>query len=498
MEEIMEKEKKEKKQQHPDWQTTAKERFSYYLGLISPYTMSGMMGTFLTTYLLLSGIKPEVSAVLLLVMKIIDGFDDLLFGWAIDRFRPEKNPKLKKIVGEGRFLPWYKLIWPIMPLGVIGLYSMPLSLSTPAKIAWVAFFYFLADVGYSFMDISMVSMQTTLTSNMHERDSLIMKGMVTLFVIMVPIAALANLLSSSYVGLSFRAIAYIFVALAILLLIPMITQVKEHAYTGMDETNQNITDEKAPFFASLVDALHNRNLLAFFGGKMLQSALATTDAIGIIGAYYLFGNEMVTTIQGMVSTVLGFIIMLILPKIYEKHDRHRIYMTFTPISIAIAVIVFLTGHKNIALYIALQCLLQIPKSIAGGCENFMKPQVIEYGKYKTGKDLTGIQSSLSTFASIFSNAFPGSIALAILSAAGWVTVEAESFKQLVEMNVAQPDSAIKALWFITAGLPIIGYVLLYVCNLFYNLNDKDVEVMIRYNNGEISREECDSLLSRKY
>ena len=31
--------KKEKKQQHPDWQTTAKERFSYYLGLISPYTM---------------------------------------------------------------------------------------------------------------------------------------------------------------------------------------------------------------------------------------------------------------------------------------------------------------------------------------------------------------------------------------------------------------------------------------------------------------------------
>ena len=82
--------KKEKQNQHPEWQTTAKERFSYYLGLISPYTMSGMMGSFLTTYLLLSGIGLEVSAVLLLVMKIIDGFDDLLFGWAIDRFRPEQ------------------------------------------------------------------------------------------------------------------------------------------------------------------------------------------------------------------------------------------------------------------------------------------------------------------------------------------------------------------------------------------------------------------------
>ena len=59
--------KKEKQNQHPDWQTTAKERFSYYLGLISPYTMSGMLGSFLTTYLLLSGIGLEVSAVLLLV-----------------------------------------------------------------------------------------------------------------------------------------------------------------------------------------------------------------------------------------------------------------------------------------------------------------------------------------------------------------------------------------------------------------------------------------------
>ena len=282
--------KKEKKQQHPDWQTTAKERFSYYLGLISPYTMSGMMGTFLTTYLLLSGIKPEVSAALLLVMKIIDGVDDLLFGWIIDRYRPEKNPKLKKIVGEGRFLPWYKLIWPIMPIGIIGLYCMPLSLSTTAKIVWVGFFYLIADIGYSFMDIAMTSMQTTLTSNSHERDQLIMKGMITLFVIMMPISALASVLASSKVGLSFRTIAFIFVSLAIALLIPMITQVKEHAYTGKDESNQNVTDEKSSFFQSLLDALHNRNLLAFYGGKMLQTMLSTTDAIGIIGAYYLFGT----------------------------------------------------------------------------------------------------------------------------------------------------------------------------------------------------------------
>lgn len=490
--------KKEKKNQHPDWQTTWGERFSYYLGLISPYTMSGMIGTFLTTYLLLSGIKPEVSAVVLLVLKIIDGVDDLLFGWAIDRFRPEKNPKLKKFVGEGRFLPWYRLIWPVMPIGIIGLFSMPLSLPVGAKIVWISVFYFIADIGYSFMDIAMNSMQTTLTSNVHERDRLIMQGMIVLFVLMVPIGMLATLLQSSYVGLSFRAIAYIFVAASVLMLIPMLTKVREHAYTGMDENNQNIAEDKAPFFRSLLDALKNRNLLAFFGGRMLMSIFSTTDALGVIGAYYLFGNELAITIQSAVSTAVGFIMMLVLPKIYEKHDRHRIYMTFIPVTIVIGVLVFIVGHKNLALYVLMMSMLQIAKSIAGGCENFMKPQVIEYGKYKSGKDLTGIQSSLATFVQIFSNAFPGSIALAILASAGWQTVEAESFKQVVEMNIAQPDSAIRALWFITAGLPVIGYILMYLANLFYNLNDKDVEIMVRYNNGEITREECDAQLSKKY
>jgi len=34
--------------------------------------------------------------------------------------------------------------------------------------------------------------------------------------------------------------------------------------------------------------------------------------------------------------------------------------------------------------------------------------------------------------------------------------------------------------------------------LFYKLNDKDVQTMAKYNSGEITRQEAESLLSRKY
>ena len=39
-------------------------------------------------------------------------------------------------------------------------------------------------------------------------------------------------------------------------------------------------------------------------------------------------------------------------------------------------------------------------------------------------------------------------------------------------------------------------IILLLC--FYKLRTKDVAVMARYNAGEITREECDAQLSRKY
>ena len=40
----------------------------------------------------------------------------------------------------------------------------------------------------------------------------------------------------------------------------------------------------------------------------------------------------------------------------------------------------------------------------------------------------------------------------------------------------------------------LGALLLF----FYKLRSKDVAIMAKYNAGEITREECDSQLSRKY
>ena len=75
--------------------------------------------------------------------------------------------------------------------------------------------------------------------------------------------------------------------------------------------------------------------------------------------------------------------------------------------------------------------------------------------------------------------------------------EADSIAGLA--NFTQTEQAVTEMWLVTQlpGLiaTFISYVLL-IC--FYKLRSKDVAIMAKYNAGELTREEADSLMSRKY
>ena len=44
----------------------------------------------------------------------------------------------------------------------------------------------------------------------------------------------------------------------------------------------------------------------------------------------------------------------------------------------------------------------------------------------------------------------------------------------------------------------IGFLLSTLVLLFYKLRDRDAELMAKCNTGQITREECEAQLSRKY
>ena len=54
------------------------------------------------------------------------------------------------------------------------------------------------------------------------------------------------------------------------------------------------------------------------------------------------------------------------------------------------------------------------------------------------------------------------------------------------------------LWLIFMLVPSIGGLLAYIVWCFYDLKDKDVQIMTDCNTGKITREEAMSMLSERY
>ena len=87
--------KKEKKApvNREGWRTSKKERINYYIGDIGRTLEGYIVTSFMTLFLLFQGINLVKISAAILVVKVIDALDDVIFGFFIDKLNI-KNSKL--------------------------------------------------------------------------------------------------------------------------------------------------------------------------------------------------------------------------------------------------------------------------------------------------------------------------------------------------------------------------------------------------------------------
>ena len=112
-------------------------------------------------------------------------------------------------------------------------------------------------------------------------------------------------------------------------------------------------------------------------------------------------------------------------------------------------------------------------------------------------------TTYATLAEAFENAAPGETVTLLKD----VSVTGQSFSQYTNAAVGfvegegavQSAATIQGLWTLYTLIPCIATVAAIVFLLvFYKLSSKDAEIMGKCNRGEISREEAESLLGRRY
>lgn len=465
-----------------EFQTTLKERNSYGLYFTGQNIYYALITGYLVTFMMFQGIDLSKTAAVMLVVKVWDAVNDALFGAIFDKVKFKSGQKC---------LPWIKISTAFIAAATILIFSMPTSLSENIKLIWFAAAYLLWDTAYTFCDVPIYTMVTTMTDNVQERNSLMARGRIFSGAGSGLAMILCTVLVSEKVGMSFAAISILLSVIGVLFMLPICITGKERNYDGTKEESYTLRQ----MFSYMRG---NKYLMLCYGGQLIGGATATGTTLGLFASYYLFGSATFSLILTVISALPAFVLAVFIPKILKKVDKFKLFFICNALSAVLGLCIFFIGYQNKTAFIVLSILRAIPAGVIGVTSFMFTPDCAEYGKFKTGVDAKGITFAVQTFTSKVTAAIASSLGLFILKLFHWVSVEAESFAELEKAGITQTQTALNGLWITYMLVPVIGLFIAMIFYAFYRLNDKDVQVMARCNAGEITREEAETLLSKKY
>jgi len=468
---------------NPAYMTTKKERLSYWTYFVGQNIYYNITAAFISTYLAMQGISLAKVAIVLLIVKVWDAVNDPIFGFIFDKVRFKNGQKS---------LPWLKIAVLLIPIVTIILFSIPGGMSETGKLIWFGVAYLLWDTVYTLTDVPAYAMLNTMTDNLEERNLLLSVnrvfsgGGVVLYGVILP------LLISEQVGMSASLAVAIMAIFSAITMVPLCLNCKERNYKPEEEDENFSPREMFRYLRS------NKYLLTYYAGYMATDALKTSGAVLLFVAFYLFGNSLYSIVLNILNMVPGVFAAMLMPTLLKKFDKFKTLFLLNLVNIALGLVIYFAGYGNETFFLVMTCIRTVPMSVVGILAFMFTPDCAEYGQFKSGISAKGITFAIQTFSVKITGAVSSSLALFLLGLFGWISVEAESFEELAAMGIQQTSAALNGLWIVYALVPVIGMVISTFFYLGYKLNDKDVQIMAKCNSGEITREEAEKLLSRKY
>ena len=458
------------RQNKPGYQAERKESVTYglfYLGQNLLWGFAGFIETFLTDI----GIAPDRAAAILLLPKLWDAVNDVLFGYIVDRFRFKNGQK---------FIPWVKIgVWAI-GITTIALFAIPAEMAENAKLLWFFIAYVLFDAAYTVLDTPSFALATVMTTNIEERTSIIATGKLW--------AMVGGVLSTVLIPMIRPALGWfwacvVFIVVSVILMIPIMYTVKER----VEETG-NVNAE--PTFREMLNYLgKNKYLLVVLLAMFLLGVASVEQKMAIYMGRVCLGQESAATLVAAGVAVMVIVVSAIIPRLSRRWDIFNIMIAGLIFSVVMGVVSYFVGYDSLPVALVMIMLKCAGLGFWQVIIYMLIADTVEYGTYKTGTRATGITFSLQCFIAKLKNAVIGSFILLILARVGFVEGE----------GAVQPAGVDRGVWGLFNLVPSIGFALsVLLLVFFYKLRSKDIQTMAAYNNGEITREEAEAILGEKY
>ena len=471
------------KNKHPEYMTTPRERVSYWTYFVGQNIYYNITAAFISTYLAMQGVSLTKVAMVLLIVKVWDAVNDPIFGFFFDKIKFKNGQKS---------LPWLRVAVALIPIVTIILFAIPSGLSEAGKLWWFGIAYVLWDTVYTLTDVPAYSMLTTMTANLAERTQLLSVNRVYSGAGVLIYGVALPILIGEKVGLSASWAVAILSVFSAVTMIPLCLNCRERNYNPADEEENFTPRQMLRYLRS------NKYLLIYYAGYCFTDALKTSGAVLLFASFYLFGSSTYSVLLNILNMVPGVFAAMAMPWLLKRFDKFKTLFWCNIANILLGLAIYFAGYGNTAFFLTMTVIRCIPMSIVGILNYMFTPDCAEYGQYVSGISAKGITFAIQTFSVKITAAISSSLALALLGLFKWVSVEAESFQELAELGITQSAGALNGLWIVYALVPVIGMMISTVFYLFYKLNDKDVQIMASCNAGQITRQEAEQRLSRKY
>ena len=462
--------KKDKSAARLGYQSTKKEYVAYCLFFLGQNLLWGYAG-YIETFLTDIGIAAATAAAILIIPKLWDAVNDVLFGYIVDRHMFKNGQK---------FIPWVRIGTSAVGITTVALFAIPQSMSSGGKVAWFLIAYILFDLCYTILDAPAFAVTTVMTSNVQERTGIIAGGKLWSMVGGVVSTVLIPMIRPK---LGWLTACIVFVAVSIILMIPMLFTVKERH-------SEEVLATENPNFREMLRYLKSNKYLIFVLLAMLLLGLSSVEQkMAIYMGRICLGQENMATLVAAGVAVSVIAVSAIVPALARKWDKFDVLCVGLAFAIVMDVVCYFAGYGNLVVALILIMLKCTGLGFWQVIIYMLIADTVEYGTYKSGTRAAGITFSLQAFIAKLKNALIGTIVLLSLSAVHFVEGE----------NAVQPAGVAEGVWGLFTLLPAAGFtVALAILLLFYKLRSKDVQTMAQYNNGEISREEAAALLEAKY
>ncbi|MDR1532179.1 MAG: glycoside-pentoside-hexuronide (GPH):cation symporter [Clostridiales bacterium] len=413
------------------------------------------------------GITAAVVALIVLFTKIWDAVNDALFGVIIDKIRFKK----------GRYMPWIRLS--LAPIAVFSLFlfALPANIPIGLKVLWAVIGYVAWDMSYTLCDVPIYVLPMSMTANVQERNGILSFGR---YLGVVGILLGSIMLPMVQARLGWFGIAVVFTVLAVISMLPICFAAKERNI---------VRPEAAVTFKQMFRYISkNKFLLIFYAAMFITGATNFASVLQLFFARYNLGNQDVASMLGLVSMVPMILVGAFVPAIIKKIDKFCLYFGVCAFNCLLGIVRYFMGYENFTLFLVFTILSAIAGAANGILVFLFTPDCIEYGTYHTGERAEGVATAIQSFFNKLTSSVSASLAMLIIGLFGFVAGE----------NAVQPQSALEGIWLSLTLFPSIGAAISVAALWFYKLRDKDVQVMARYNSGEISKEEAERVLSKRY